>query len=568
MRDDSGKLWNHITLKTTDARPWKGNRGLRSLGVAALTVLLITSTSIGFIAVGSQEASAERAVGGASSGVVDLEVFAPDNTFTPGQADELTLQIANNARIDSGSLPDSSEFTTTARNVRVEIDNEDAPIEVNTGKKSIGSVGRQAPQSVPIAIEIPDDAEEGVYELDIELEYRATERLYDRGSYRGTQLDRSRSVTREIEIEIDDGPRFELYSNGTTAQIADSGSMTAAIKNVGGERAEDLTVELASTSERVTLGGSESESATVSALDPGEVTTIAYDVAFGEQATTRGYPLQGTVTYDDTTGITNTHDQMTLDVTPRAEQTFSIDDVESTLRVGENGDLIGTVTNTGPKIAESVVVQFTHQSPNVIPIEDEIAVGSLAPEESVPFRLPIDVTREAEAIPRSLDLAVKYRNKENELRTYEAVDAFAKIAEQRDQFLLEVTNREVTAGESELVEVEVTNNLNQPVTDVEARLFADDPLDSEDDESYIESIDPGESTTMTFELNAGGSAMTKTYPISFDFRYDDEQGNSQLSDTTRVAVTVTEAEGGTSWVPIVVVGLIVIVAGLLWYRRD
>jgi hypothetical protein len=54
-----------------------------------------------------------------------------------------------------------------------------------------------------------------------------------------------------------------------------------------------------------------------------------------------------------------------------------------------------------------------------------------------------------------------------------------------------------------------------------------------------------------------------------DFRYDDEDGNSQLSDTVRIPIETTEAaEGGLPVVPIVVVVVIVAVGVGLWYRRQ
>jgi len=163
---------------------------------------------------------------------------------------------------------------------------------------------------------------------------------------------------------------------------------------------------------------------------------------------------------------------------------------------------------------------------------------------------------------------VQYRNADTERRAYEDVELLFDVEPKREQFLVDVRDREITAGETVTLDIEVTNNLDQSVDDVEARLFADDPLDSGDDEAYVESLEPGESTTMTFELEAESGATVKTYPISLDFRYDDARGSSQLSDTTRVAITLVPADGGFPW--LLVVGLLVAVAvagGGYWYQR-
>jgi hypothetical protein len=75
-----------------------------------LTIVVVSSLVVGSLAVGSQTASAQaspQTTSGFSSAVIDLNVFAPDNTLTPGQTDEMMLQISNNARIQDSSEPSS-----------------------------------------------------------------------------------------------------------------------------------------------------------------------------------------------------------------------------------------------------------------------------------------------------------------------------------------------------------------------------------------------------------------------------------------------------------------------------
>lgn len=550
MRDDPEIL--HRSSSDGRLRPTRGQIG--SVGVVVLTIVVVSSLVVGSLAVGSQTASAQRGPTGFSSAVIELDAFALDNTLTPGQTNEMMLQISNNARIEDSSRPSSIDTTTTARNVRVEVSEQSAPVTVETGRQSVGNIGTAVPKEVPIAIDVPDDAEAGEYTMEVELEYRQIGRLFDT---LGIEEDRSYTVTHEIDIVIDDSARFELRDAGTEAQIGDDGPMTVEVENIGGEPAEDLTVELASASGRIQFGGSNTEVASLGSLEPGETALIDYEIGFGADASVREYPLDATVTFENPEGI-NEEYETRFNLTPQAQQTFEIKNVESTLRVGEEGNLIGTVQNTGPVTANSVVVRYHSDAANLVPIESEFAVGTLAPSESAEFRLPIEVTREAEALPRSVDLSVQYRNLDNERRAYQKVDALAEVDQRRDRFLVSIEDKELAAGESRRLEVEVTNNLNQPVTDVDARLFTEDPLNSDTDEGYIESLAPGESTTIVFELSAGGSATAKTYPISFDFQYNDADGRSKLSDTSQVAMTITESEGGSSSLSIT--GVIAVIA--------
>ena len=167
-------------------------------------------------------------------------------------------------------------------------------------------------------------------------------------------------------------------------------------------------------------------------------------------------------------------------------------------------------------------------------------------------------------------MAVQYRNDDGETRAFEELAVTTAVAPERDRFDVTVQNRTIQSGGSRTVDVAVTNNLNETASDVEARLFADDPLDTGNtDTGYVQSLDPGETTTMTFELTTTASATPgSTYPVSFDFRYDDADGDSQLTDTYRIPIDVTESEDGGLPLPVIVIALLVVATGALAvYRR-
>ena len=525
------------------------------------------------LAIGSAAAQQDPTVGERHSagqqgplvrGSPTLRANAPDRFVTPGNTNEVELTVSNDGTLTLGPS-ETREVVTTARNVRVEAE-ADSPLTVTTGQSAIGSVSENEPRSVPIVIDVPEGTEEGTYDVDVEMKYAHT-----RQQGGGVTDDRSRTVTRTVEVEVRDQARFSITGSDSDVQIADSGTLEAEVENTGSQAATDIDVLLESNSDGFVLGESPEagDSARIDALDPGESTTIQYEASITDGSPLRDYSFEGTVQFRDAEGIERVDDGVRGGFTPADKQRFSIDGVESDLRVGEDGDVIGTVTNEGPTEANNVVVRYTDEAANVIPIESSVAVGTLGAGESEEFRLPIEIGGEAEPVSRTADVTIQYRNADFERRAYEDVELLFDVEPQRDQFLLEVVDREITAGETIEFDVEVTNNLDETASDVEARLFANDPLDSDDDEAFVEELDPGETTTMTFELEADSGATAKTYPISFDFRYDDERGNSQLSDTTRVAITVVDAEDGFPW--LLVVGVLVVVAaggGYYYYRRE
>ncbi|WP_435074729.1 COG1361 S-layer family protein [Halorubrum sp. HHNYT27] len=496
-------------------------------------------------------------------GAPELTVTTPSATLTPGQTNQLTLQISNNGDMDIGN-GDTRAIVTTARNVRVTADAGGTPIDVETGTLAIGSVTENRPGEATLAVNVPENVEQGTYEIDVELEYSYT---YQQSG--GVTIDREKTVDAEVDVRISDDARFEIVNVSTDARIGGAGTLEAEIENVGADTARDATVVLESASSGLTFGDRASDAARIDELAPGETATVTYDVGFAPGAPVRQYALRGSVQFETSEGLQRADQSISAGVVPGPEQRFSVGNVESNLYVGEEGEIIGTVTNDGPNEARNVVVQFTEGSANVIPIERSVAVGTLAPGESGEFRLPIEIGEEAKAIDRTADIVVQYRNAEFEARAYQDLELVYAVQAEREQFELAVEDREIEAGGQRTLEVTVTNNLDEPVENVEARLFADSPLDSDDDEGFVAVLEPGESTTLAFDLTASESATAKTYPVSFDFRYDDANGNSQLSDTTRIPISVVASEGGF---PIglglgALAVIVVLGAGVYAYRR-
>ena len=261
----------------------------------------------------------------------------------------------------------------------------------------------------------------------------------------------------------------------------------------------------------------------------------------------------------------------TIEVEVDDSARFRITDVDSTLRVGEEGEITGNVTNIGEEDVTNAELGFNPTSENIFALETDVAVGDIDAGDSAEFSIPVEAGSEARAVTKRFDLPVTYRDS-NGIRAEDSdPDFITTIGEKRDEFLIEAVDRNITAGSSTEFDVEVTNNRDERVTNVEAKLFADDPLDSDDDEAYIESLEAGESTTVTFELNAESGAIAKTYPVDLDFRYDDANRRSQLSDSYKMAIDVTESDDDGLPIGLIVVGGLLVVAGagvVAWRRGN
>ncbi|SDC94281.1 COG1361 S-layer family protein [Natrinema hispanicum] len=528
-------------------------------------VVLLTTAGVG------------PAIAQQSSGQVvgqpDISIDTSAGKLAPGTSVAIPLSITNRGQIDRAGPQQYESRVTTARGMTMTFQDGQSPIEVNSGPVAVGNVPTGTRDVSPVEITVPEKLEPGVYELPVEYEYAYT-RVAEFNTQSAEYIDLTRTQTATLTIEVDDKPQFEVVDVDSDAQIGDRKDVSITLENTGTEPARDASVTARSGTGQLSFGTGQSQSSTgyVGAWEPGEAKTVTYRTSLTPDAPHRSYAADVTVAYTDTNGIDQTSEQLTAGISTAAEQSFALENVSSTLRVGEDGEIMGTVTNTGPNAVDSTVVRFTDQdSPNVIPIEQSVAVGALEAGESASFELPIEVSGEAEAGSKSFDFGVQYRNSDDEKRQYDKLSVVTAVAPERDQFAVDIEETTIGAGNEQALTVEVTNNLNQTVTDVEARIFADDPLSTGDDDTgYVESLKPGESVTMSFELSASESATEKTYPVSFDFRYDDERGNSQLSNTIRVPMSVSSSDGGgfplTS--TLVVGSLVAGAVGVLWRRRD
>ena len=357
----------------------------------------------------------------------DLDAYTPDKTLEPGTTSTLSVQIANDGNIDRGA-PQERARVTTVRNTVIEVyDTHNSPITVETGKHSIGSITENNPRSVPLEIDVPEDATPGTYELGLKLQYTATESLGQE------EDDQSRLEYETVTFEISDDPQFELTRADDTQLRADETSLLDVnVKNTGGKTAEDVAVSLSSQSPEIRFGSGTGAVSRIDSLKPGETAEVTYEVRVGSGAPARLYNLNGHATYTDEQGIDGR--------------------------------------------------------------DEDLSVG-------------------------------------------------ARVGPQRNDFNVAVEDSTVAVGSARLVAVTVTNNRDQRLTDIQASLGTSAPLDSDDDDGYIASLDPGESATVTFGLSATTDANPKTYAADLDFSYEDERGISRMSETYQLPVDVETDDG-------------------------
>ena len=495
-----------------------------------------------------------------------LSVHAPDNEFAPGEDAEFDILVQNAGEVAYASSSAEASRVTLARDVVVTLDADDAPIDVEAanGEKPAGNIAEGVSEPITYSISVDEGAEPGTYELPVTVEYTHTQVIGREGAYN----ERDETIRRSVTIEIEDDANFRVVSASAQDLFGGSGPVTLTLENTGSATAYDANVAVQSGSAQLTFGGEGTAGPFVGEWAPGETREVSLEGTLAEGADRRSYPLTATVNYDDADGDSKESDAMNVGVTPRVESRFDVTDVESTLAVGEEGSVTGTLVNNGGSTARNAVLVLSADTRNFEPIETEYAIGDLEAGASEPFTFDAEVSEAGAGGPRQLSFSVRYRNGDNSVVESDPIDARVDVGPSRDTFAVDPVAASVQTGSSGELRLEVTNTGDEPVTDVSAKLFANSPLSTDDDEAFVDRLGPGESQTIVFGISSSGSALNKTYPVSLDFQYDDADGDTLISDTYQVPVQVTEPtdEGGPP-IPLILGVLVVLAAAAYLLNR-
>ena len=362
---------------------------------------------------------------------------------------------------------------------------------------------------------------------------------------------------------------FSIVSTEDDVAVGDDGPVNVTVRNEGPVDVRDASVTVTSGTGDVVFGESASASQYVGRWATGETREVSVEATAVDGAQVRNYSMEASVAYEDGEGDDGQSGTLQFGLRPAPDAyEFAASGFNSTLRVGEEGRLTGTVTNTGERTADSLVVTFESESETVSTVDREYSVGNLAPGASATVGFDVEISESAAAGPRQFTLRPSYRDGDRRVDG-ESFDTRQEVAPQRDRFDLDVSNATVERAGTTLLEVTVTNAGEERISDLSAAMFADDPITVDDGEAFESELGAGESTTLTFEISAGSGALAKSYPVEMDFQFDDADGDQLLESGYNVPVEVTEPDSGGGGLPLVpvVLGIVVVLVAAGGYVR-
>lgn len=313
----------------------------------------------------------------------------------------------------------------------------------------------------------------------------------------------------------------------------------------------------------------------------GEVAQATFPVTVPDSVLTGSYLLPLTVSYQYMDQATQTgiddieysfktvEKTLTLPVTIRPAVTLEITSVDSgDLNVGGEGHIVITARNIGSDTGKETVfvLEPVGNSP-IIPYQDSIYVGNFPEGGSATLSYKVSVATDADpSIQYPLKLYASYTD-------YQGLPAETGKKDVSAGFSPKVTfavisdPETLSSGKKGEIAVEYKNTGLVPVYNAQAGINIVDPFTSEDDQSYLGTIKPGDTETARFKLNVNGGATIKQYALDSEIRYTDVNLTEYVSDPIKVPVQVTDSSGGDLILPGFILILILIGGGYLYYRR-
>ncbi|WP_276247352.1 MULTISPECIES: COG1361 S-layer family protein [unclassified Haladaptatus] len=527
---------------------------------AVLVVVLLLTSSVGSV-VGFQEDTSV-------SGRPEFTAYIPENRIAPGTDGTVSLFLVNTGKILVSGADEFEQLVQTARATTVSVTApESNPISIRTGTTPVGTLPEGVAGPYPIRVVVPDDTTPGTYELTVTVEFEHTAKVITSpdGSVRFTE--RSRTEELPVTVVVEDQAQFSIRTVESAVAVGGTGTVTLDVTNDGTEPARDATLLVQSADPELTFGaGAASAENFLGTLAPGATTRVTVRAGLATDALVRNYAATATVQYKDAAGLEQQSGTTSLGIQPQSGQPFSIENVTSTLRVGGDGTVSGSVVNTGGVAVTDVVVMLEPVAPPLVAQNTAIPVGDLEPGERAAFEYTVAVVPNATAGTRRLSATVEYRSPAGKQVTAPFSLAIP-VAQKRDQFSVTPVNATFEVDSSGILVVRLTNEGDTQVTDVTAQLQPVEPLSSADATTFVSRLDAGESATLRFDLDVSDDAIPKTQVATLALSYESATRTARVESQP---IPVTVVAGEPQSIPVEAVGLVVVavvVASVWWYRR-
>ncbi|HPJ29810.1 MAG TPA: hypothetical protein PLZ42_00280 [Methanothrix sp.] len=244
---------------------------------------------------------------------------------------------------------------------------------------------------------------------------------------------------------------------------------------------------------------------------------------------------------------------------------------ERTTALGITGTLRSATDLIEVKSGDQVIESLRSGERSKDPMEFSIKIASHAPAGEYPLTLDLsyDYQYNAEVDANEMDPEIGLRGFETAYwyqRANETVTIPVMVKLEADFEITDVLG-ELSGGEKDgIIEVSYMNIGEETAEDAIARLSIFKPFSSTDDQAFIGNLEPGQEKTVVFRVDVDSDATPKEYSINSEIKYTDVKGDTVISESMKIPVTV-KAASSSLLLPAVLLLVIAAAAGGYLYKK-
>lgn len=411
-------------------------------------------------------------------------------------------------------------------------------------------------------IKIPKNVQAGTYTLDVVATYESTV---------GLESDVPGTSTMPISIYVSGVPNVDLNANPTNAIVpGQSVGVQINALNTGTGQASNVTMKVENSKNFTVVGTSSFYLGTIAAgAAAAQSVTLQANSSFVPKNSTIPVVLAYTVANGST--VTS---NVTLPVSVLVNKPNIVASIAGaypqTLYSGSNQTLTILLQNVGTGAAKNVTLSFPpNQYITVSSSAAQDFVGTLLPNTAATENVLIIANKNDNKTSYNLPLEISYTNANYEDPTNKTVSLGLNL-QSSAQFNITVVSDSLKAGQTYVpVNVTIKNIGNEPAQHVTFSLQTIYPISPVNTNAYVNLLQPGQSTTVTFYVNVDSQGNPGQYPITVYEQWTQPNGatNQQYSGSNNEAAVVYSSSGLGNNTLYIVIAVVVIVAAVILYRR-
>ncbi|WP_299266191.1 COG1361 S-layer family protein [Halorientalis sp.] len=497
-----------------------------------------------------------------------------DNSVVPGETTTLPITVQNepNGTVEmTGDVEDIQAVVRTqgltlgaASGAAVEFRSGDAPVEIKTGQRNIGSLSPGEMHSTSLTLEVDEDAAAGTYRVPVDVSYSYVENIdawvNDPSDRINTAVDdydvhrETVTVTRYVTVEVETTAQLSVVDTESMGLYEGAdGRVSVTVRNDGTESARNAELNIVGSNQIE----SHTSSVAVGSLPPGEETTLTFQATANTDAAGQ-YATEFRMRYEGENGQVARTNVESGQVAVRTGPEFELSARAESLHVGSTGAIELTVRNTGARPATNARANVSSVGP-FAPVSNSVTLGTLRPGESTTVRYRLEVG--GQALPETYSVPVSVVHEDIYDNPVTATENTVDVAVGPETDFAVTDTARTQVGSTELITYTIRNTGSGTLDDAVARVNTNSPFETDDDTAYVGELAPNETATVSFTVSTGGSATPKSYTLDMSIKYDNAFDETVVTDVQPAPIEVAQPSDGP--LPGSIVGGSVLVSALL-----